>query len=160
MTRSAKLQLAGPLALVCAILAAEAAAWALGQMPSSELLWYLNLRLFAGFQRSHGMISAYIDCDYAQLIAVAFPLFILALFGYLSRKQLVLAVTSNLSFVYAAFLVYAWSDLANVPKTAAIASIGLPIGPDRYLFMILIGASSISFIVSHIIYLRSIRTRA
>jgi hypothetical protein len=160
MIRLAKLQLAGPLALFGAILAAEAAAWALAYTPASELLWYFNLKWFAAFQRSHGMISAYISVDYAQLLAVALPLLIMALFGYASGRQLPLAVASNLSFVYASFLAYAWCDLANAPETAAITSIDLPTGPDRYLFMVLIGASLVSFVISHLLYLRSVRTRA
>jgi hypothetical protein len=163
MTRLAKLQLIGPVALFGAVLAAEAAAWALAYSPSSELLWYINLEWFAAFQRSHYILSdnfsAYISMNYFQLVAIALPLLLLALVGCASRRQLPLAAASNLSLVYTVFLAYAWFDMARVPKSASIASISIPSGPDLYLFLILTGASVVSFVISHVLYLRAVRAR-
>ena len=52
MSRLFKLQFLGPLTLFAATLCAELAARALEYDPSSEFLWFVNLRMFGIFQRS------------------------------------------------------------------------------------------------------------
>src|SRR5262245_48279000 len=100
MMRLAKLQLIGPVALFVAIAASEAAVYGLAQSPSSQALWYVNIELFGAFQRSHYLLSPYLDVHYLQLLAVALPLLAVALVGYALRHQFLLAIASNLSFVY------------------------------------------------------------
>src|SRR6266853_5284318 len=100
MTRLAKLQLVGPVALFGMVLGAEVAAWALVYSPSSELLWYLNLKWFAAFQRSHYTLSGFFGMHYLQLLAIGLPLLLLALLGYAYQRRFPLAAASNLSFVY------------------------------------------------------------
>jgi hypothetical protein len=57
MNRLFKLQFLGPLALFVATLGAELAARALSYAPDSEILWFVNLRMFGIFQRSHGALA-------------------------------------------------------------------------------------------------------
>ncbi len=57
MTRLFKLQFLGPLAVFFATLCAELAVRALDYAPSSELLWFVNLRMFGIFQRSYAMLN-------------------------------------------------------------------------------------------------------
>src|SRR6266567_3594628 len=47
-----RLQLVGPLLLLCVVAAAESIAYALAHNPSSALLWYLNLEVFSIFRKS------------------------------------------------------------------------------------------------------------
>jgi hypothetical protein len=157
--RLTNLQLAGPLVLFGAVLAAELSAWGLSRAPTSELLWYLNLKWFPAFQRIHYMLSDYISMSYFQLIGIALPILILALAGWAWQKQLPLALASNLSFIYAASLVYFWCDVGPFPRTASAVLINIRSGPDLYLFAVLISASVVSFVISHFAYLRSMQAQ-
>ena len=108
------LQLIGPVTIFCVVVAAEAAMYALGQSPSSEALWYINVELFGAFRRSHHFLSSSIDIPYLQFF-VALPLIGLAIVGLTAKGRLMLAISSNLSFVYASFLVYSWFNIASAP---------------------------------------------
>jgi hypothetical protein len=126
MRRTQSLQVVGPCALFAAILAAEGAAYALAHVPTSGFLWYMNLRWFAAFQSSHYVLSDLFDIDYFQLFFVGIPLIAMACVGLWAKRPFLLALGSNLSFAYTAFL-------------------GL------------LGACLISFVVSHVVYLRAVR---
>ena len=159
MRQWAKLQLIGPVAIFCAVVAAEAAMYALAQSPSSEALWYINVELFGAFRRSHHFLSSQIDVPYLQFL-VALPLICLALVGLAAKNRLMLAISSNLSFVYASFLVYSWFNIANAPRAASLATVAAPsAGPDFYMFLILLGSALISFLISHVVYIGAMRAR-
>ncbi len=156
MTRS--LQLIGPVTIFCVVVAAEAAMYALGQSPSSEALWYINVELFGAFRTSHHNLSSYIDVPYLQFF-IALPLICLALVGLAAKGRLMLAISSNLSFVYASFLVYSWFDIADAPRAASLDAIAISTGPDFYMYLILLGSGLISFFVSHVVYFGAMRAR-
>jgi hypothetical protein len=159
MSRLAKLQLVGPATLFAAVLAAEAATFALAQTPSSEALWYVNLRLFGIFQKSHYVLSAFIDVEYFQLFCIALPLFVAAWCGFALKRPLMLAIASNLSMVYAIFLPccgYAW-ELSS--QQASLGFMGMPFGADYVLCLVLVASSVLSFGVSHAVYVRALRGR-
>ena len=158
MRQWAKLQLIGPVAIFCAVVAAEAAMYALAQSPSSEALWYINVELFGAFRRSHHFLSSQIDVPYLQFL-VALPLICLALVGLAAKNRLMLAISSNLSFVYASFLVYSWFNIANAPRTASLAAVAIPTGPDFYMYLILLGSALVSFFISHVVYFGALRAR-
>src|SRR6266480_71396 len=103
-----KLQFLGPFALFTATLCAELAARALEYAPSSETLWFVNLRMFGIFQRSYALLSQYVAIDGFQLFGVALPIFALACFGLAAKSRLPLALATHLSAAYAAFLVLSW----------------------------------------------------
>src|SRR6478736_3898801 len=102
MSRLFKLQFLGPLALFVATLCAELAVRALAYAPSSELLWFVNLKMFGIFQRSYYMLSDVLGIQNFQLIGIALPIFLLACYGLAARRRLPLALASNLSLGYAA----------------------------------------------------------
>src|ERR1700738_4720915 len=81
MSRLFKLQFLGPFALFAATLCAESAARALQYAPSSELLWFINLRMFGIFQRSDAMLSAFVPIAGFQLFGVALPIFLCLLWA-------------------------------------------------------------------------------
>src|SRR6266478_1784277 len=105
MIRLFKLQFLGPLVLFVATLSAELAARALAYDPSSELLWFVNLRMFGIFQRSYSELFNYSALDGIasipgfQLFGLALPLFLLACYGLVAGCRLPLALASSLSFV-------------------------------------------------------------
>ena len=108
MNRLAKLQLIGPAFLFAAVLAAEAGAYALSLFPSSETLWYVNLKVFGMFQRSYYLVDNYTGVPSFNLFFIATPILLLGCVGVFGRKRLLLAISSNLSFVYAGLLIHQW----------------------------------------------------
>src|SRR6478752_6257573 len=108
MNRLFKLQFLGPFALFAATLCAELAVRALQYAPSSELLWFINLRMFGIFQRSDAMLSGFVAIDGFQFFGVALPIFALACYGLAAKSRLPFTIATHLSAAYAAFLVQSW----------------------------------------------------
>jgi hypothetical protein len=152
MIRRAKIQFIGPLTMLIAVSSAEGAAYALEKVPTSETLWYLNLKIFAAFQTSSYFVSSS-GLPYAQLILIALPLFGIALAGIVFERRFLLAIGSNLSFVYAGFLLYCGT--ANQPDAlaASLTGVAIPMGRNLLLPLILIGTCLVSFVVSQKQYL-------
>lgn len=162
MDRLARIQLIGPLALFAAIGAAEAAALALAHAPSSSWLWYLNLDLFSVFRKSRLIIEDACGFPLAQLFAVAIPLAALTCIGLLIRRNIMVAIASNLSFVYVGFLIYSWHHWQRVGsvKSASLAWVQAPLTSHLYLFVVLLSFCFISFVATHVVYLRAARNGA
>ena len=108
MQRVARIQAVGPVVLFCALLAAEAAAYALAQMPSSGFLWYLNLEVFSIFRKSRAALWELGNLPFAQVLLIAGPMALIGLLGLSLKNNLYVAISSNLSFCFAAFLAYNW----------------------------------------------------
>jgi len=158
MTRLAKLQLLGPLALFVVVLGAEASAHALASAPTSEMLWYLNVKPFLIFQRSHYILSGWTSVPSSQLLLIALPIFLIACYGCLRRRALALALASNLSLAYAAFLAAAWNVIEKgVSLQASAVLVTLPSGPSLYTLLVVLGCSLLSFLASHLLYLGAVR---
>jgi len=164
MNRLFKLQFLGPFALFAATLCAELAARALQYAPSSELLWFFNLRVFGIFQRSYATLSYFGVTDGFQFFGLALPIFVLACFGLAAKSRLPLTVATHLSVVYAGFLVLSWQ--VGVPEVAQ-ASLGpitvpsgfgaVPSGVGLYVMATILGACFLSFAITHLLYLRAVR---
>ena len=86
------------------------------------------------------------------------PILLIGCIGVVCRKRLLLAISSNLSFVYAGYLIYLWTVMQPHALQASLSAIALPKGgADLYLVASLLGASLSSFCVSHFIYVRDVR---
>jgi len=158
MNRLSKLQLIGPIFLFVAVLAAEGAAYALSVFPSSAPLWYANLKLFGMFQRSYYVVDSYTGIPSFNLFFITLPILLLGCLGIVWRKRLLLGVSSNLSFVYAGLLIHQWMLMQPHALQASLDKITVPAsGADLYLVATLLGASLLSFCVSHFIYVRDVR---
>src|SRR5258707_10471002 len=101
MNRLFKLQFLGPLALFAATLCAELAARALEYDPSSQFLWFVNLRMFGIFQRSSAVLSYIVAIDGFQFFGLALPIFLLACFGLAAKSRPAFTVATHLSAAYA-----------------------------------------------------------
>jgi hypothetical protein len=155
-------QLIGPVALFMAVAGAEAASYALSRMPSSEWIWYLNLRWFGMFQQSHYALQGRLGIDCEQLLLIALPLLLAACLGYRLRQSLLLAISSNLSFVYIGFVFCTWARAKSFPQTASLsgdfaASAGIWSNPDLILLIVLVSLSLFSFLISHLSYIQRAR---
>ena len=162
MSRLFKLQFLGPFALFAATLCAELAARALDYAPSSELLWFINLRMFGIFQRSYASLSTVseaVSIDGIKSIGIALPIvvFVLASVGLAAKCRLPLTIATHLSVAYAGFLVLSWQ--AGVPNTsqASLVPIAVPSGPGLYVMATILGTCLLSFAVTHLVYLRFVR---
>ena len=158
MSRLFKLQFLGPLALFVATLCAELAVRALAYAPSSEFLWFVNLKMFGIFQRSYYMLSDLVSIQGFQLFGIALPIFLLACYGLVARRRLPLAVASNLSLGYAALLLLSWQTPGAPTTQASLASIAVPSGAGFYVLAGIFGTSLVSFAISHLLYLRAARS--
>jgi len=157
MGRLFKLQFLGPMALFVATLCAELAARALAYAPSSEFLWFVNLRMFGIFQRSYGLLSEVVSIPGFQLLGIALPIFLLACLGLAARSRLPLAVASHLSFAYAAFLLLSWQSPGAPTTQASLGPIAIPQGAGLYVLTAILGTCLMSLAISHLLYLRAVR---
>lgn len=157
MNRLCKLQFLGPFALFVAALCAELAARALQYAPSSELLWFINLRIFGIFQRSYAMLSEFVAIDGFQFFGLALPIFLLACFGLTTRSRLPFTVATHSSVAYVGFLVLSWQ--AGVPTTtqASLGPIAVPSGAGLYVMATILGTCLLSLAITHLLYFRAVR---
>ena len=102
--RIAALQIVGPAALGGGVLGAEGALHALAWAPASPLLWYLNLEVFSPFRRVQGFLGANIGNVDFGLSIFGLMLWRARIGGYIFQRRLVLAIASNLSFMFATML--------------------------------------------------------
>jgi len=157
MNRLFRLQILGPMVLFAAVLAAETATIALAHWPSSGFLWYVNLELFGLLQRSHGVVSGYMNFPGAQLFGIALPIMLLAIYGVAAQKKLVLAAASNLSFAAAAYLLLVGQSSERVSPQASLVTILTSTGDGATVWATVLAASLTSALLSHGLYLAAIR---
>src|SRR3954454_8903066 len=132
MNRLFRLQFLGPSALFASALCAEVAAHALQMAPISEFLWFINLRIFGIFQRSHAVLSEVIPMDGFQYFGIALPIFLLACLGLATKFRLPFTLATHFSAVYAGFLLFAWQVGVPSSKQASLVPIAIPSGVDLY----------------------------
>ena len=96
MRTSVALQLLGPVSLFGVMAIAEVAAYALNCAPSSEWLWYFNLKWYLHCSNRATMHWMRLSAAVAQILVVGTPLLILAGLGVAYRRTLLLATSSNL----------------------------------------------------------------
>jgi hypothetical protein len=156
MNRLFKLQFLGPLALFAATLGAELAARALQYAPSSELLWFLNLRVFGIFQRSQALLSYAVSIDGFQFFGLALPIFGLACFGLVAKRRLSFTIATHLSAVCAGFLVVSWQLGEPVVRQASLVPVAVPSGVGLYVMATILGTCLLSFAITHLLYLRAV----
>lgn len=147
-----KLLLIGPFVVFAALAGAEAAAAALARWPSCAALWYLNIEVFGFVQRVHYVVADVWPVTYAPLLLIGIPLLAVAVLGQVARNRLLIAIPSNLSFVFAGFTVYCNSFPGGV-KAASLELVAMQ--PGSYLMLYVLLATALSFAISHMMYLRS-----
>jgi hypothetical protein len=152
MNRLFKLQFLGPFALFAATLCAELAARALEYDPSSEFLWFVNLRIFGIFQRSHAVLSNFVAMDGFQLYGIALPIFLFACLGLVAKSRPLFTVATHLSPVYAAFLLFSWQTGVPTTTQASLGPVAVPSGPGQYVVATILGTCLLSFAVTHLLY--------
>jgi hypothetical protein len=153
MKRLTKLQFLGPFAVFAAALSAELAAHALQYAPSSELLWFINLKMFGIFQRSDALLSYFITIDGFQFFGVALPIFVIACFGLAAKSRPLFTVATHLSVIYAGFLVLSWQVGAPTVRQASLGAFAVPSGVGLYVMATILGTCLLSFAITHLLYL-------
>ncbi|MDO9461480.1 MAG: hypothetical protein Q7N95_15395 [Alphaproteobacteria bacterium] len=151
MNRLFKLQFLGPFALFAATLSAELAARALQYAPSSEFLWFLNLKMFGIFQRSDAVLSYLVPIDGFQLFGLALPIFVVACLGLAAKCRPAFTVATHLSVVYALFLVVSWHVGVPTVAQASLGAVAIPAG-GQYVMATILGTCFLSFAITHLLY--------
>jgi hypothetical protein len=157
MLDNAKLELAGPIGVVGAIVSAELGAHALASWPTSSLLWYLNLEVFRGFQYSLsglGIAVPWFETTNLTLL-IAIPLIVLVCTGLVAKIRLPLAIASNLSLIYSMCLLYG-GYLANEANAAGSFTSSVLWRPAGLLAVSVLLVSLFSSTISHRRYWREI----
>jgi hypothetical protein len=156
-----RIQLVGPCTLLAAVAAADAAAYALAQYPSSSFLWYLNLDVFSLFRKSRAALDLG-GVPFAQAFLLAGPIALIGFAGVAFRKSLCLAISSNLALVFSAFVVYNWLSWAQIGeiKSASLAWPAMSGGGTSTMLAILTLTSVVSFATSHLLYFFALRSGA
>jgi len=150
MTRLAKLQFIGPAVLLVAIAGAEGAGYTLAYSPSSQILWYVNSVGFGLFRRGEDVLNAQFDIAHVQLCFIGMPLFLIASCGLFLKRVLLLAIASNLCFLYSSCLLYAC--YGHEPRQMASLT-NIHIEPGAFMPLALFVCALSSFAISHIIYI-------
>jgi len=153
-----KLQLAGPIGVITAVICAKVGAHALATWPTSSFLWYLNLEVFQSFRYSLDGIGVgeWLSSDgLAQSTWIAAPIAALVCLGLVLKIRLPLAIASNGSFIYSILLLY-----GSYTATHSVTSLDFELsdlwGPSTILAAAIVVASLMSSIVSHRSYWREI----
>ena len=154
MKKLSLFQLIGPVAVFGALLAAEAFANALERAPSSEWLWFVNLKVFGIFQESHYALRVLLRRDYEQLVWIGAPLLAAAGLGVALRRSLLLAISSNLSFVYILFVFLAWFHTKAPMEASLSAQFAASSNSELIVLVALAALSLLSVIVSQIAFLQ------
>ena len=152
MNRLFKLQFLGPLALFATTLCAELAARALEYDPSSEFLWFINLRMFGIFQRSDAVLSYFVPIEGFQFFGLALPIFVLACVGLAARSRPLFTVATHVSVIYACFLVFSWQLGVSTVTQASLVTVAVPSGGQFFVMAAILGACLLSFVVTHLLY--------
>jgi hypothetical protein len=158
MLDNEKLQLAGPIGVIAAVICATAGAHALANWPTSSFLWYLNLEVFQSFRYSLDGIGVgqWLSRDgLAQSTWIAAPMAALVCLGLVLKIRLPLAIASNGSFIYSVLLLYG-SYTATHSGTLLDFKLSGLCGPSSILAAAIVFASLISSIASHRSYWREI----
>lgn len=153
MIRLAKIQVLGPLVVLLAVGAAEGSAFALAKFPTSETLWYLNLKIFAAFQTSYYSLSWALDLPYGQFFLMALIPFAVAIIGLVLNHRFLLALGSHLGFVAAGFLVNCGVSGTPGALTASLVGVAVPTGPHVLVPLMLAAACLVSLLVSQSQYI-------
>lgn len=151
MNRLFRLQFLGPLALFATTLCAELAARALEHHPSSEFLWFVNVRMFGIFQRSDAILSYFVPIDGFQFFGLVLPIFMLACFGLAAKSRPLFTVATHASVVYALFLVVSWQLGAPTVTQASLITVAVPSG-GQFVMATILGACLLSFVITHLLY--------
>jgi hypothetical protein len=158
MLDNEKLELAGPIGVIAAVICAKVGAHALANWPTSAFLWYLNLEVFQSFRYSLDGIGVgqWLSADgLEQSTWIAAPLSALVCLGLVLKIRLPLAIASNGSFIYSILLLYG-SYTATHSATLPHFELGDLWGPSTILAAAIVVASLMSSIVSHRSYWREI----
>ncbi|MBR0712148.1 hypothetical protein JQ603_36995 [Bradyrhizobium liaoningense] len=155
MNRLFKLQFLGPLALFTTTLCAELAARALEYAPSSQVLWFINLKLFGIFQRSDAYLSYFVSIEGFQLFGLALPIFVLACLGLVARSRPLFTIATHLSAAYAVFLVASWQVGMPTVRQASLGAIAVPSG-GLFVMATILGTCMLSFAITHLLYFRAV----
>jgi hypothetical protein len=158
MLRDERLQVAGPLGVIGAVVCAQLCAEALPHWPTSSVAWYLNLEVFRSFRYGIDFPAAeqWLGSDgLTQSSWIAAPLLGLLGLGHVLKSRLPLAIASHVSLTYSVLILYGSCDVAAGPSAAFAAASALW-QPSNFVDLSILLASILSSTISHRIYWREI----
>jgi hypothetical protein len=153
------IQTAGTVAVAATFAAADLPARLLAMTPGSELLWYLQIEVFAPFRQVLNAVSFDLSGILSShLLPLALSIIAVAVVACAKRRRLAVAVMANCAAILVAATAYVWFFNPGVPgQTASLAA--MVVGPkmDFVLLVVILVVSFASALASHIAFLRDIR---
>jgi hypothetical protein len=159
MSRLYHIQLWTNLVVLLTLVAAEASAYMLAQLPGSMTLWYLNLEVFRPIQRAtylHSPVHALLGA-YTGFAALA--LCILAAWAAWKGRRLSLAIVSHVCLIMVAGFSRNWLDIhPQLPETASLdpqfaAVLRLAATPDGAIMGPVCVAAIVATICGHLTFI-------
>jgi hypothetical protein len=153
------IQTAGTVAVAATFAAADLPARLLAATPGSELLWYLQIGVFAPFRQVLNAISFDLSGILSSnLLPLALSVMAFAVVAGATRRRLAVAIMANCSAILVAATAFVWCYQPSAPgQTASLTA--MVVGPkmDFALLVILLAVSFVAALASHIAFLREIR---
>ena len=153
-------QTCGSIAVIGAFAASEAAAHYLSAHPDSGLAWYLNLQVFRPFENARVAVSPLQGLFGPNSMWVALLALGLTTLFRAIRFEFGLALFSNLSFVFAAFLAHSWMAGGAAVKSVSLNAGLVATSGNGALIAALLLASTLAAAFGHLSFLNAILSRA
>jgi hypothetical protein len=153
------IQTAGTVAVAATFAAADLPARLLAVTPGSELLWYLQIGVFAPFRQVLNVVSDDLSGFLSSyLLPLALSIVAVAVLACAKRRRLAVAVMANCAAILVAATAYVWCVDPGVPgQTASLAAMAAGPKMDFVLLVVVLVVSFASALASHIAFLRDIR---
>lgn len=158
MARMLDAQTFGSFVVIGCFAAAEAAARFLTAYPSSDFAWYLNIEVFRPFEIARAAASPLNPLFGPYTLVLTIILLMVILLVRVMRLHFAIALMSNLSFVATAALAYAAVSERSGSQHASIGLASASGRPELVLVFVMFVSSLLAFGLSHIAFLRSIRS--
>lgn len=148
-----RLQLASIALVVAAGLCAELAALALSHYPSSTLLWWLNLEVFAPVSAIYNQLAGTVNWTLTTALATLLGILALSVLAFALRLRLVLASFSHVAFAACGLAAFAWLQSGPPTRVASLGGVVATFDSAGALLLFLLAGTLLGCVLTHVSYL-------
>ncbi len=157
MQRSLTCQTLGSLTIVGLFALSEAGCRLLAAYPGSAFAWFLNIHVFRVFEHARIAASPLRMLFHPNALAVSILVLGAIVAARWAGQRFVVAAFANVSFAVAVALAYtAWMG-TRTSRSVSLPGLALEQGLDTLMVVVMLAASSVAALVSHLSFLGAIR---
>ncbi|WP_375461860.1 hypothetical protein [uncultured Enterovirga sp.] len=135
----------------------EAGCRLLATYPGSAFAWYLNIHVFRVFEQARIAASPLKTLFHPNALAISIVILGAIVVARWAEQRFVVAAFANVSFVGAVALAYtAWMG-TRTSRSVSLPGFALDEGLDTIMVIVMLAASSVAALVSHLSFLGAIR---